>query len=149
MTIIDRYILRAILGATALVMAVLLSLALVFTFIGEQDDVGVGHYTTLSAFWFSLFNLPAQAWDLLPIAALIGALLGLGALARGSELTVLRASGVSIARIAGSALIAAFILLASEVILGELGEPDLHVASILPANLVQSVRDLPERAGLD
>jgi lipopolysaccharide export system permease protein len=128
-TIIDRYILRAILGATALVMLVFLTLAIVFTFIGEQGDVGVLHYTTLSAFWFSLLNLPAQAWDLLPIAALIGSLLGLGSLARGSELTVLRASGVSVARIAGSALIAAFVLIASEVILGELLAPPLVEAA--------------------
>jgi lipopolysaccharide export system permease protein len=129
MNIVDRYIVRAILGATALVMAVFMTLAIVFTFIGEQDDVGVGHYTTASAFWFALFNMPAQAWDLLPIAALIGSLLGLGALARGSELTVLRASGLSVARIAGSALIAAFILLASEVILGELLAPPLVEAA--------------------
>lgn len=129
MTLIDRYIVRAILGATALVMAVLMTLAVLFTFIGEQDDVGSGHYTTLSAFWFSVLNLPAQAWDLLPIAALIGALLGLGTLARGSELTVLRASGVSVVRIAGSALIAAFILLAAEIILGELLAPPLVEAA--------------------
>ena len=38
---------------------------------------------------------------------------------------------------------------AREAVLRELGEPDLHVAPVLPTDLVQSVRDLPERAGLD
>jgi len=76
-----------------------------------------------------LLNLPQQAWELLPIAALIGALLGLGSLARGSELTVLRASGVAITRIAGSALIAGLILIGIEVVLGEFVAPQLAEAA--------------------
>ena len=109
-----------------LVMAVLLVLAVLFTFIGEQGDIGQGHYTARSALEFSLLNLPQQAWELLPIGALIGSLLGLGSLARGSELIVLRSSGVSIARIAGSALIAGLMLLAGEIILGEALAPRLE-----------------------
>jgi lipopolysaccharide export system permease protein len=126
MTSIDRYIVRTVLTFTALVMFVLLVLALLFTFIGEQGDVGQGHYTALSALWFALLSLPQQAWELLPIGALIGSLLGLGQLARGSELIVLRASGVSVARLAGSALLAALLLLAGEIVLGELLAPPLE-----------------------
>ena len=126
MTTIDRYIVRAVLFATALTLAVLLIIALLVTFIGEQGDVGQGRYSTLSAFWYALLNLPGQAWAMLPIAALIGSLLGLGQLARGSELIVLRASGVSVARIAGSVLIAGLVLLAGEVVLGELLAPPLE-----------------------
>jgi len=95
MTLIDRYILRTVLGMTGLVVSVLLVLAALFTFIGEQGDVGQGRYTELSALTYAALNLPQQTWELLPIAALIGSLLGLGVLARGSELTVLRSSGVS------------------------------------------------------
>ncbi|HTW38933.1 MAG TPA: LPS export ABC transporter permease LptG [Steroidobacteraceae bacterium] len=126
MNTIDRYIVRAVLLATALTLAVLLIIAVLVTFIGEQGDVGQGRYTTLSAFWYALLNLPGQAWAMLPIAALIGSLLGLGQLARGSELIVLRASGVSVARIAGSVLIAGFVLLAAEIVLGELLAPPLE-----------------------
>ncbi|MGH8149987.1 MAG: LPS export ABC transporter permease LptG [Steroidobacteraceae bacterium] len=125
MTTVDRYIVRAVLLATGMVMAVMLVLAVVVTFIGEQGDVGQGHYTALNALWYALLNLPQQAWELLPIGVLIGSLLGLGQLARGSELIVLRASGVSIARIAGSVLIAGLLLLAVEVVLGELLAPPL------------------------
>jgi lipopolysaccharide export system permease protein len=126
MTLLDRHIVRAILAATAMVMAVLLVLGALFTFIAEQQDVGQGHYTALSAVWYSLLSLPQEAWELLPIAAVIGSLLGLGTLARGNEITVMRASGVSIARIAGSALVAGFVLIALEVILGEALAPQLQ-----------------------
>ena len=47
---------------------------------------------------FVALNLPSYLFQLLPVAALIGALLGLGNLARGSELIVMRASGVTTAR---------------------------------------------------
>ncbi len=49
MTLLDRYIARTLLQMVALVMAVLLVLGLVFVFIGEQADVGVGHYGMLDA----------------------------------------------------------------------------------------------------
>ncbi len=126
MTLLDRYILRAILGSFALVMAVLLILSALFTFIGQQDDIGVGRYTALSAFWFTLLNMPQQGWELAPIGALIGSLLGLGSLARGSEITVMRSSGVSIARIAGSVLLAGLLLIALEVAFGEFLAPTLQ-----------------------
>jgi lipopolysaccharide export system permease protein len=129
MTIVDRYIARAILSGTGMVMAVLLALALLFTFIGEQGDVGQGHYTAVSALWYAVLSLPAQGWALLPIGALIGSLLGLGQLARGSELIVLRASGVSVARLAASALLAALLLIAIEVMAGELLAPPLEQAA--------------------
>jgi len=129
MTILDRYLVRAVLGSVALVMAVLLVLVGLLTFIGEQDDIGVGSYTALDAFWYVLLGLPQLAWELLPIGALIGALVGLGAVARGSELTVIRATGVSVARIAGSALLAGALLIALEVVLGEfLASPLLQAA---------------------
>jgi len=91
MSVLDRYIVRAILAAVALVMLVLLVLGALATFMDQQDDVGTGSYTALGAFWYTLLNLPQLAYELLPITALIGSLLGLGSLARGSELTVVRA----------------------------------------------------------
>jgi lipopolysaccharide export system permease protein len=126
MNILDRYIVGRILATTALVMAVIIGLAVLFTFIGEQGDTGTGHYGSLDAFWFSLMSVPQQAWELLPIGALIGSLLGLGGLASGSELTVARAAGVSVARLAVSVFIAGLLLVGIEVVLGELLAPPLQ-----------------------
>src|SRR5260370_16326613 len=81
-------------------MAVLLTLGALFVFISQQGDIGVGSYSAGDAFLFTLLNLPQQAFELLPIGALIGVLMGLGNLAAGSELVVTRASGVSVWRIA-------------------------------------------------
>jgi len=130
--ILDRYIVLTVLASVALVMTVLLVLGALFLFIGQQDDIGVGSYGTTDAAWFVLLNLPQQAWELLPIAALIGALVGLGSLARGSEIIVMRASGISTWRLAASALLAGVILIAVEVALGE----------FLAAPLQQAARQL-------
>jgi lipopolysaccharide export system permease protein len=97
---LDRYLYRTVLLYTLMTMAVLLALAALVLFISEQGDIGVGSYSAGDAFLFTLFNLPQSAFELLPIGAMIGALMGLGNLAAGSELIVTRASGVSVWRIA-------------------------------------------------
>jgi lipopolysaccharide export system permease protein len=127
--VLDRYIVRAVLGAVFMVMVVVLVLGALFVFIDQQDDVGTGRYTALAAFSYTLLNLPQLAYELLPIVALIGALLGLGALARGSELVVIRAAGVSIARLASITLIAGLLLVLFEMLLGEFLAPPLQQAA--------------------
>lgn len=129
MRIIDRYIIRTILAAVAFVLVVFLVLAALFAFIGEQDDIGIGHYSALDALWFVLLGLPQVFWEVLPIAALIGSLIGLGQLARGSELTVIRATGVSVRRLAIAALAAALVLMVTEVAVGEFLGPPLEQAA--------------------
>jgi lipopolysaccharide export system permease protein len=100
MNTIDRYLYRTVLVYTFMAMCALLSLGAVFLFISEQRDIGVGAYSAGDAFLYTLLNLPQTAFELLPIGALIGALMGLGYLASGSELIITRASGVSVWRIA-------------------------------------------------
>ena len=129
MSVLDRYIVRTILGTVALVLSVLLVLGALFVFIDQQKDIGVGTYTGLKALWYSLLNLPQLAYELMPITALIGSLLGLGSLARGSELTVIRATGVSVARIASFAVLAGLLLVLFEVLLGEFFAPPLQATA--------------------
>jgi lipopolysaccharide export system permease protein len=128
-SILDRYIVRTIMGSVLLVMSVLLVLGGLFVFIDQQDDIGIGRYNAMTALWFTLLNLPQFAYELLPIAALIGSLLGLGSLARGSELVVIRATGVSVQRLAGAAAIAGLMLIGAELLLGEVLAPPLQEAA--------------------
>jgi lipopolysaccharide export system permease protein len=126
MPILGNYIVRTILGYTALVMLVLLALGALFLFIGQQDDIGTGGYTATQALLFVALNLPSYLFQLLPVGALIGALLGLGNLARGSELVVMRASGVTTARFCIWLGTAGFILAVLMVSLGEFVAPPLE-----------------------
>jgi lipopolysaccharide export system permease protein len=97
---LDRYLYRTVLLFTFMTMAVLLALGTLILFISQQGDIGTGSYSAGDAFLFTLLNLPQTAFELLPIGALIGALMGLGNLAAGSELVVTRASGISVWRLA-------------------------------------------------
>jgi len=123
MTILDRYFVRTVLVHTLMVMAVLLALMTLVTFIGQQDDIGQGSYDVSGAFLVTFLQLPQQAYELLPIGALIGAITGLGGLARDSELTVVRAAGVSVGRIALSAALAGLVVAALLWVLGEYFAP--------------------------
>ena len=126
MNLLDRYVMRALLGGVLVVVAVLLSLGALFLFANQQDDIGVGSYTALDAFWFVLLNLPQQVYEMMPIAVLIGALLGLGTLASGSELTVMRSAGISVWRIAGSVAMAGLLLVVVAVVCGEFLAPPMQ-----------------------
>ena len=63
MNLLDRYVIRAVLGGVFVVLAVLLALGALFLFADQQDDIGVGTYTALDAFWFVLLNLPQQVYE--------------------------------------------------------------------------------------
>ena len=119
MKILDRYLVTSMLGATALVLMVLLGLAAFVNFAGQLDNVGEGSYTIVDALLYVALLLPQQAYEMLPVASLIGALLGLGALASNSELTVLRASGVSIWRLARAVAMGGLVLTLVTAALGE------------------------------
>lgn len=123
MKILDRYLMVTMLGATALVLLVLLGLAAFVNFAGQLDNVGEGSYTIFDALLYVALLLPQQAYEMLPVATLLGALMGLGALAANSELTVLRASGVSIWRLARSVAMGGLVLTLITAALGELLAP--------------------------
>jgi lipopolysaccharide export system permease protein len=125
-SILSRYVIRSVIGTTLLVMLVLLVLSGLYLFITQQDEIGVGTYTLEDALMFVGLNLPKYAFDMLPIAALIGALLALGNLARSMELIVVRAAGVSVVRIAMWVVGAGVILMILTAILGELVAPQME-----------------------
>jgi lipopolysaccharide export system permease protein len=118
-TLLDRYIARTLLSSIALVMAVLLTLGMLFVFIGEQSDVGVGRYGMLDALAYSAMSVPQFALEAFPAGVLVGALVGIGILARSQELTVMRASGMSKPQLSLAVLISAGLLIAVALLIGE------------------------------
>jgi lipopolysaccharide export system permease protein len=126
MSLMARYLGRTIAAFTGLTMAMLTILFAIYLFATEQDDIGVGSYALSDALWFSLLSLPRQMFDLLPIGALIGALLAMGNLSRTSELTVMRASGVSVMRLGLWAGITGLLMALGTWIIGDYVAPPLE-----------------------
>jgi lipopolysaccharide export system permease protein len=126
MTVLARYIIRNVIGYTLLVSLVLLVLNGLYLLITQQDEIGTGNYTAMSALVYVALSLPRSTFDTLPIASLIGSLLALGNLARSMELVVIRAAGVSIARIASWVFAAGVLLMIMTWTLGEYVAPPLE-----------------------
>ena len=95
MKVINRYIAVEMLKSTAMALFFLLSLVLVITFADEIDDMGEGQYGLLEIFKYLALTAPRNFYELMPAAALLGALLTLGGMANNYELTAMRAAGVS------------------------------------------------------
>lgn len=125
MSVLARYLMTSIIGHTLLVITVLLTLSSLYMFIEQQNDIGVGTFTTADAFLYVALTMPQYAFDMLPIAALIGSLLALGNLARSMELIVIRAAGVSVIRIGLWVFSAGLLLMVSTWVLGEYVAPPL------------------------
>lgn len=121
--ILDRYLAGAVIGGTVITLAVLLPLLAVFILADEMDQVGTNNYRLVDALAFVALTLPRYAYQVFPIATLIGALVGLGQLAGRSELVAMRAAGVSIGRIVLGAQSGGLLLAVAAVLLGELVAP--------------------------
>jgi lipopolysaccharide export system permease protein len=91
----DIYVGRVVFVTVLLVWAVLLGLDLMLSFVGEFGDVGKGNYGISTAIAYMAYTVPRRAYELFPYAAVVGALMALGQLAASSELTALRAVGLS------------------------------------------------------
>lgn len=115
---LTRYVSSTVLSAMLVVLLLLLGLELVFSFIGELEDVK-GAYTATEALIYILMTAPRRAYDMLPTASLIGGIAGLGMLASHSELTVMRASGVSIKRLVWWVLRPALVFVLAGLVLGQ------------------------------
>lgn len=120
---IDRYIAKTLIGGFLMVAFFLLALSAFIAFIGQMDNLG-GSYDLYAAFQFVIFSMPQKLYELFPLAVLIGALLGLGNLASGNELVVLRVSGVSMVRLTQSVLTGGIILAVACALLGEFVAPN-------------------------
>jgi lipopolysaccharide export system permease protein len=95
MKLYQKHIARELFTAILLVLFALTALYAFFDVIESLKDVGRGDFSARHAFAYVLLRLPGRFYELMPIAVLIGALYALTNLARHSELTVLRASGMT------------------------------------------------------
>ena len=126
MNLLDRYIFRAVTTATLVTLLALLLLQFFLSLLVELEDVGKGDYHFLAALRYLLLIQPQRIYELFPMALLVGALLGMGVLASGSELIVMRAAGLSLTQLTRSVLQAGLLLSLAVVLVGEFFAPPLE-----------------------
>jgi lipopolysaccharide export system permease protein len=121
--VLFRYLAREILGASLLVLAALLALFGFFDLIRELDGVGRGNYTAGVMLAYVGLMLPSHAYVLLPAAGLMGTLFALARMSEQSEVTVMRASGLSLRQLAGHVSGAGLVIAILTLGIGELVAP--------------------------
>ncbi|WP_055129418.1 LPS export ABC transporter permease LptG [Pseudomonas mediterranea] len=136
---LDRYIGSSVFMAILAVLGIILGLATLFAFIDEMSDVS-DTYTLADVASYVLLTAPRRLYDMLPMAALIGCLIGLGSLASNSELTIMRAAGVSVGRIVWAVMKPMLVLMLVGVLIGEYVAPATE-------NTAQANRSLAQGGG--
>ena len=123
----DLYIGRVVLGSVLVTWAIVLGLDLVQALLlSELKDIGQGQYDFAHAVLYVAYTAPRRAYTLFPTAAVVGSLMGLGTLAASSELTALRALGLSRRRLSGAVALALAVLTLLMVVDGETLSPMGH-----------------------
>lgn len=123
MSVLGRYYAGEIYRSVLFVLIAFLALFGFFDLMGELQAVGRGPYRIEHAFLFVAFGLPAYAYELMPIAALIGTIYVMAQFAARSEFTVMRASSLSMGRAIRLLMRVAVVLAALTFVLGEFVAP--------------------------
>jgi lipopolysaccharide export system permease protein len=125
MSQLRSYLIVTVLKGVGLVLLAIVLVGSVIEFVGQLDDVGTADYDMATAISYVLLRIPRMVFEVLPAAAFVGALFGLGNLAVHRELIVMRASGISHFRMLGALALAGFGLMVLMVLLGESLAPSL------------------------
>ncbi|MCX8738748.1 LPS export ABC transporter permease LptG [Gilliamella sp. B2824] len=117
-SILDRYIGKTILSTIGICLFLLISLSGIIRFIDQLRKIKVD-YDAFAVGIYSLLMVPKDLEIFFPMAALLGALIGLGILASRSELIVMETSGFSRFKIALAVMKTALPLVILTMAIGE------------------------------
>jgi lipopolysaccharide export system permease protein len=123
MKILNRYILKEVVGNVLMVMLALIAMFSFFDLIQELDALGKGSYGLGKILLFVILSSPGHVYDVMPVAVLVGCMYSLGQFARYSELVVLRVSGLSVFNIAVTLLKIGMLFTVLTFLVGELVTP--------------------------
>jgi len=154
MGIIDRYIARNFLAGAAVVLLILLPLFGFMVLSEELENVGKGAFTSFDALWVVALSLPKLMLDLLPVTALLGVLIGLGAMANNQELVILNAFGYSAGRTAKPVVETILVVIAAVLLVQafvvpkfELGAARVRSKATLQTTIASEGKELWTRSG--
>ncbi|BDH47343.1 LPS export ABC transporter permease LptG [Salmonella enterica subsp. enterica serovar Choleraesuis] len=117
--VLDRYIGKTIFNTIMMTLFMLVSLSGIIKFVDQLRKAGQGGYTALGAGMYTILSVPKDIQIFFPMAALLGALLGLGMLAQRSELVVMQASGFTRMQVAAAVMKTAIPLVLLTMAIGE------------------------------
>lgn len=123
MRIIQRYITVNLIAVTFVALFGLVALFSFFSIVDQLEETGKGTYGVTQALLYVLLTTPKLAYELFPIASVVGSMTALGILAQNSELAVIRTSGVSKFTLAVSLARSGALLVILAVIIGEFVAP--------------------------
>lgn len=121
--VLDRYIGKTIFNTILMTLFMLVSLSGIIKFVDQLRKTGQGAYSALDAGYYTLLSVPKDIEIFFPMAALLGALLGLGTLAQRSELVVMQAAGFTRMQVALSVMKTAIPLVLLTMAIGEFVAP--------------------------
>ena len=140
--LLDQYVAGRYWKTIAMTFVGLLFLVYVFTFLDLSDKIFKGRAEGWAFVRFLWFSTPQYVVLVLPFSTLLATLATMGGLARTSELTVMRAAGVSLYRTAVPVVLGACVLSAG---LFALDERVLAASNLEAARLEDAIRDRPSR----
>lgn len=108
--ILDEYVLKEFLGTFVLVLVTFVMLMLLFTFFELLGDIIRNHSPLLMVGEYLLNLTPSMIYTITPLSVLIAVLVVFGVLNRTSELTAMKATGISLYRIVVPVLVIACVL---------------------------------------
>ena len=123
MNVLDRYILKEFTKIFILILVSLTGLYLIADFFERMRMFLSNHATLGQMVSYSFLNIPMILSQMIPIATLLGALLSFGILSKNSEITAMKANGVSLYRISLPIIILSFTICISAFLLSEFITP--------------------------
>lgn len=118
MKVLTRHVAKEVLIATLFVLVALVALIAFFDLVSQARNIG-NRYSISMALFLTMLKLPSRLYEVMPIAALLGAVYTMSRLAANSEFTIMRVAGLSPFRLAGMMTVPALILIAMTYCLGE------------------------------
>lgn len=118
MKVLTRHVAKEVLIATLFVLLALVALIAFFDLVSQARNIG-NRYSISMALFLTMLKLPSRLYEVMPIAALLGAVYTMSRLASNSEFTIMRVAGLSPFRLAGMMTVPALILIAMTYCLGE------------------------------
>ncbi len=121
--VLDNHIRSTLFGVSLVVGLALTGISGFITLVEQLDDLGEGGFGLWQVLQVTGLKMPEVTYELFPLIVLLGTIMGLGSLAAGGELVVIQAAGVSLLRIAWSAVKGGIVLGLIAVLLGDVLVP--------------------------